>query len=141
MTDDEKSPLSPWRAVNPDGFPHQGYANAVVSTGGTRIDVAGQIDMGPDGRVRHPGDLVAQARGAFENVAIVVRAAGADVGHITRLRLYVLDADAYAEHAKAIGASYRDVFGRWFPAMALVQVARLYDPQALIEVEADAVLP
>lgn len=132
---------SPWEAVNPPGFPHQGYSNAVVSGAGKQVAVAGQIDMGEDGRVRNPGDLVAQAQGAFENVRLVLEAAGAVPAHMVRVRLYVLDADAYAEHARALGAAWRASFGRWFPAMALVQVARLYDPQALIEVEADAVIP
>lgn len=131
---------SPWEAVNPPGFPHQGYSNAVVSGAGKQVAVAGQIDMGEDGRVRNPGDLVAQAKGAFENVRLVLEV-GAVPAHMVRVRLYVLDADAYAEHARALGAAWRASFGRWFPAMALVQVARLYDPQALIEVEADAVIP
>ena len=129
------------RAVNPPGFPHQGYSNAVVSGPGRQVAVAGQIDMGADGRVRHPGDLVAQARGAFDNVRRVLEAAGAAPRHLVRLRLYVLDAVAYADKARELGAAYREAFGRWFPAMALVQVVRLYDAEALIEVEADAVVP
>jgi enamine deaminase RidA (YjgF/YER057c/UK114 family) len=134
-------PPSPWQAINPPGFPHQGYSNAVVSGPGRHIAVAGQIDMGADGKVRHPGDLVAQAKGAFENIRLVLAAAGAGPQHLVRLRFYVADAAAYAAQAKELGAAYRAAFGRWFPAMALVQVARLYDAHALIEVEADAVLP
>jgi enamine deaminase RidA (YjgF/YER057c/UK114 family) len=132
----------PWTAVNPAGWaPPVGYSNAVVSHGTTRVSVAGQTAMGPDGRVLHPGDLVAQAGQAFENVLAVLTAAGARPEHLVRVRLYVMSADAYAAAAKAIGSAWRARFGRWFPAMTLVQVARLYDPAALVEVEAEAVVP
>lgn len=132
----------PWTAINPPGWdPPVGYSNAVVSRGGTRVSVAGQTAMGPDGHVRHPGDLVAQAGQAFENVLQVLAAAGAKPEHLVRVRIYVRSADAYATEAKAIGAAWRARFGRWFPAMTLVEVARLYDPVALVEVEAEAVVP
>jgi enamine deaminase RidA (YjgF/YER057c/UK114 family) len=128
--------------VNPPGWaPPVGYANAVVSRGGTRVAVAGQVAFGPDGRLRHPGDLVAQATLAFENVATVLAAAGAKPEHVVRMRLFVTSAAAYAAKAKEIGKAWRSVFGRWFPAMTLVQVARLYEEEALIEVEADAEVP
>jgi enamine deaminase RidA (YjgF/YER057c/UK114 family) len=57
------------------------------------------------------------------------------------MRIYVTSADAYAAASKEIGKAYRERFGRWFPAMTLVQVARLFDPAAAIEVEAEAVVP
>jgi enamine deaminase RidA (YjgF/YER057c/UK114 family) len=118
-----------------------GYANAVVSRGGTRVSVAGQTAMGPDGKVRHVGDLVAQAALAFDNVLTVLAAAGARPEHMVRVRLYVRSADDYAARAGDIGKAGRVSFGRWFPAMTLVEVARLYDQGALIEVEAEAVIP
>jgi enamine deaminase RidA (YjgF/YER057c/UK114 family) len=121
--------------------PPVGYSNAVVSKGGRWIAVAGQTAMGKDGKVLHPGDLVEQADVAFRNVATVLRAAGGATEHLVRMRIYVLDADRYAAEAKDIGRRWRTHFGTWFPAMTLVQVARLYDPAALIEVEADAVVP
>jgi enamine deaminase RidA (YjgF/YER057c/UK114 family) len=131
-----------WRAVNPPGWaPPVGYANAVVSRGSTRVAVAGQVAFGPDGRLRHPGDLVAQAALAFQNVAAVLAAAGARPEHVVRMRIFVASAQAYAQHAKEIGRAWRATFGRWFPAMTLVEVARLYEEGALIEVEADAELP
>lgn len=137
-----REPASPWTVVNPAGWaPPVGYANAIVSRGTTRVAVAGQTAMGPDGKLRHPGDLVAQATLAFENVKTVLAAAGAKPEHLVRVRVYVASADAYAAGAKAIGAAWRAAFGRWFPAMTLVEVARLYDAGALIEVEADAELP
>lgn len=132
---------TPWVPVNPPGFPHVGYSNAVIAGPGRIVAVAGQIDMGADGRVRHPGDLVAQVRGTFQNVLQVLAACGARPEHMVRARIYVVDADAWAREGTAIGAAWREAFGRWFPAMALVQVARLYDSDAWVEMEADAVLP
>jgi enamine deaminase RidA (YjgF/YER057c/UK114 family) len=133
---------TPWTVVNPAAWAKPvGYANAVVSRGTTRVSLAGQTAMGPDGVVRHPGDLVRQAAQAFDNVVTVLAAAGARPEHVVRVRLYVLSAADYATNAKALGEAWRARFGRWYPAMTLVQVARLYDPAALIEVEADAELP
>ena len=138
----KSEPAPPWTVVQPPGWaPPVGYANAIVSRGTRRVSVAGQTAMGPDGKVRHAGDLAAQAALAFQNVVTVLNAAGAKPEHVVRARIYVMDADAWAREAKAIGASWRQHFGRWFPAMTLVQVARLYDPLALVEVEADAELP
>lgn len=136
------SPQGPWQALNPTAWaPPVGYANAVVSRGGAHVAVAGQVAMGPDGKLRHPGDLTAQAALAFQNVLTVLATAGARAEHLVRVRIYVVSADDYAARAKDIGRAWRASFGRWFPAMTLVQVARLYDAGALIEVEADAVIP
>jgi enamine deaminase RidA (YjgF/YER057c/UK114 family) len=136
-------PTAPvWRAVNPPTWaPPVGYANAVVSRGTTRVAVAGQIAFGPDAKVRHQGDLVAQAALAFDNVVTVLAAAGARPEHVVRLRLFVTSATDYARHAADIGRAYRARFGRWFPAMTLVEVSRLYEADALVEVEADAEVP
>ena len=132
----------PWKVVQPAGWaPPVGYANAVVSTGTKRVALAGQTAMGPDGKVRHPGDLPAQAALAFENVKTVLAAAGARPEHLVRVRIYVVSAQAYATYAHEIGKAWRAAFGRWYPAMTLVEVPRLYDPEALIEVEGDAELP
>lgn len=136
-------PAGPWQAVQPPGWaPPVGYANGVLAHGATRrLYVAGQVAFGPDGRMRHPGDLVAQATLAFANVRAVLDAAGARPEHVVRMRLFVRSAAGYAQHAAAIGKGWRTHLGRWFPAMTLVEVARLYEPEALIEVEADAEIP
>jgi enamine deaminase RidA (YjgF/YER057c/UK114 family) len=97
--------------------------------------------MDAEGRILHPGDLGAQAGRAFDGVAAVLAAGGARPEHLVRMRIFVLSADDYRARAKEIGAHYRRCFGRWFPAMSVVQVSRLYDPAALIEVEAEAVVP
>jgi enamine deaminase RidA (YjgF/YER057c/UK114 family) len=133
---------TPWRRIDPPELAEPvGYSNAVESRGGRRLSIAGQTAMGREGRVLHAGDLVAQAGLAFANVATVLRAAEAAPEHLVRMRIFVTDVEAYRARAKEIGAHYRAHFGRWFPAMTLVQVARLYDPGALIEVEAEAAVP
>ncbi len=131
-----------WRTIHPEGWAEPvGYANAVESTGGRRLTIAGQVAMDQTGAILHPGDLAAQAGKAFSNVAAVLEAAGAKPEHLVRLRIFVTDVDAYRGQLKRIGAAYRDAFGRWFPAMTLVGVSRLFDPGAMIEVEAEAVVP
>ena len=132
----------PWRAIDPPELADPvGYANAIETIGGRRITLAGQTAMDPTGAIVHPGDIAAQAAKAFSNLAVVLRAADAKPEHLVRMRIFVVDAVAYKRHGKTIGAAYREHFGRWFPAMTLVQVVRLYDDDALIEVEAEAVVP
>ncbi|MDA1195139.1 MAG: RidA family protein [Planctomycetota bacterium] len=132
----------PWKAVNPPEMAKAiGYANAVVTEGGRHVFLAGQIDMDTDGKVAHPGDLLEQVKGAYANIARVLAASGARPEHMTRMRIYVTHVDAYKALGREIGAAYRACFGRWFPAMTLVGVTRLYDEGALIEIEVDAVVP
>ena len=136
------SPATPWRKIHPDGWaPPVGYANAIESQGGRRVTVAGQTAMDASGRIVHLGDMAAQAALAFANVATVMACADARAEHLVRLRIFVTDVEAYQAAAKTIGGAYREHFGRWYPAMTLVQVSRLYDEGAMIEVEADAVVP
>ena len=131
-----------WRTIHPEGWaPPVGYANAVESRAGRRLTIAGQTAMDESGRIVHAGDIVSQARQAFGNVATVLAAGGARPEHLVRLRIFVTDVEAYRAETKAIGAAYRDAFGKYFPAMTLVEVSRLYDTGAMIEVEAEAVVP
>lgn len=132
----------PWRTIDPPEFAKPvGYANAVESRGGRRITLAGQVAMDRSGDVIHRGDLPAQAELAFSNLATVLRHAGGQPEHLVRMRLYVVDIPAYRAASRAIGLAYRKHFGRWFPAMTMVGVTRLYDDGALLEVEAEAVIP
>ncbi len=133
---------SPWRIINPPGLAKPvGYSYAVESVRGRRITVAGQVAMDETGAVVHRGDIVRQAAMAFAHVRAVLDAADARPEHLVRLRLFVTDIPAYQAGSKAVGAAYREHLGRWFPAMTLVQVVRLYDDGAMIEVEAEAVVP
>lgn len=133
--------MSGHRIVQPDGWAQPaGYANA-VSARGRLVSVAGQTGWNPRTSQFETDDLVSQVRQALENIVAVLRAAGADPGHLVRMTWYVLDRDAYADARQEIGIAYREIVGRHFPAMALVVVAGLFEPRALVEIEATAVVP
>ncbi|MYK66788.1 MAG: RidA family protein, partial [Gemmatimonadetes bacterium] len=85
--------------------------------------------------------LAAQFQAALANVAAVVEEAGGTVADVGRLTIYVTDMEAYRGSLPEVGAAYRAVFGKHFPAMALVAVTELVDPRAVVEVEATAVIP
>jgi enamine deaminase RidA (YjgF/YER057c/UK114 family) len=136
------APDAPWRRIDPpDLAPPVGYSYAVESGPGRRLTIAGQVAMDRGGDIVHRDDIVGQAGLAFANLASVLEAAGAKPGHLVRMRIFVTDIAAYQAAGKAIGRAYRSYFGRWYPAMTLVQVSRLYDDGALIEVEGEAVIP
>ncbi|HEX9728530.1 MAG TPA: RidA family protein [Gemmatimonadales bacterium] len=127
--------------INPDdlGVP-RGWNNGMLAPAGGRVlFVAGQTAADADGVVT-PVGLVAQWERALERVLLVVRDAGGGPEHIGRLTIYVTDLAAYRAHRKQIGEVYRRLMGRHFPAMALVEVTGLVDEQALLEMEATAVI-
>lgn len=127
------------RVLQPPGWPQpKGYANGMVGQG--RIVVTGGL-VGCDPEGRFPSGFVAQAELAFRNIAAVLAEAGAEPHHLVRLTWYVLDIDEYLAEPKKLGRAYRDVFGRHFPAMAVVQVVRLVEREARLEIEATAILP
>ena len=103
--------------------------------------VAGQVAWDEEERIVGEGDFVAQFRRALENVVAVVRAAGGGPEHVVEMTVYVTDTGPYEEKLSEIGAEYRAVMGRHFPAMALVQVAALLESGALVEIQARAALP
>ena len=119
--------------------PAKGYANGIVAEGRT-VFVAGQIGWNADQKFESL-DFVAQTRQALENIVAVVREAGGSAEHITRLTWFILDKREYIARLPEIGAAYRSVMGRHFPAMTLVQVAALLEDDAKVEIEASAVLP
>lgn len=128
---------------NPDGWaPPKGYNNGVLVEGAGRLlFVAGQIAWDADARIVGEGDFPAQFRQALANVVAVVEAAGGRAEHVVRLTVYVTDKRGYLDAQRELGAGYREVMGRHFPAMALVQVAGLVEEGALVEIEATAALP
>ena len=117
-----------------------GYANA-VSASGRVVFIAGQIGWDPVTREFRSDQFPDQVHQALENVVTALAAAGARPDQITRLVWYVVDRDAYMNHQKAVGASYRQILGRHFPAMSVVVVRGLIERQALVEIEATAVIP
>ncbi|WP_349365945.1 MAG: RidA family protein [Nitratireductor rhodophyticola] len=125
--------------VSPEGWPQpKGYANAVMTDGGI-IYTGGLVGWDREGRF--PKGFVAQAHQTFRNIRDVLEAAGAGPEHLTRLTWYVTNVEDYLADPKGLGRAYRDVFGRCFPAMATVEVTRLVEPEAVVEIEATAVLP
>ena len=125
--------------IHPDGWPPaKGFAHGVVAEGRT-LWIAGQ--WGSDATGEFPEGLVAQTEQALRNIAGVLAAAGARPEHVVRLTWYMTDLADYNRRLKAIGEAYRRVMGRHFPAMTAVEVVRLVDPRALVEIEATAVLP
>lgn len=126
--------------IHPEGWaPAKGYANGVLSERGT-LYVGGQIGW-TGAQVFEAKDFIGQMRQALSNIRTVVEAAGGAPEHITRLTWYVTDKKAYLAHQAEIGAAYRDVLGRHFPAMTLVEVSALVEDEALVEIEATAELP
>ena len=125
--------------VHPEGWKRpKGYANGLIAEGRT-LHVAGQVGWNADHSfVRH--DVVGQTRQALENVLAVVEAAGGEATDIVRLTWYVLDKREYLSKRKEVGEAYRAVMGRHFPAMTLVVVSGLVEDEALLEIEATAVL-
>jgi enamine deaminase RidA (YjgF/YER057c/UK114 family) len=126
--------------LQPEGWAKpRGYANG-VSARGRQIFVAGQI--GWDGECRFvDGGFSAQVRQALQNIVAVLAEAGAGPEHLVRLTWYVTDRQEYLDELPAVGAAYRDVIGRNFPAMAVVAVTALMEAQAKVEIEATAVVP
>ena len=119
----------------------RGYSNGVLGpVGGRILFVAGQIGWNEDQELVSD-DFSSQFRQALENVVAVVEAAGGEPTHLGRLTIYVTDKGLYLDQLEAVGAGYREVMGRHFPAMALVEVKSLLEPRALVEIEGTAVLP
>ena len=128
------------KVVNPDSLaPPRGYSNGMVLGPGRLLFVAGQIGWDRESRLVST-EMTAQFEQALKNVTEVVREAGGQPTDVGRLTIYVTDKKRYIAEAKSIGASYRSVMGRHFPAMALIEVAGLLEEGALVEIEATAVL-
>jgi enamine deaminase RidA (YjgF/YER057c/UK114 family) len=125
--------------LQPAGWPApKGYAHGMAASG--RIVVTGGL-VGWDERELFAEGFVAQARQIFLNLRAVLAAAGAAPRHLVRLTWYVVDVDEYLAARRELGAAYREVLGRHFPAMAVVGVTRLVEPAARLEIEATAVIP
>lgn len=122
----------------PDWPAPKGYANGMMGRGRTVL-IGGQV--GWDAQGRFVPDFVAQAEQALRNILAVLREAGGEPQHIGRLTWYVTDIGEYRDSLRALGPAYRAVMGRHFPAMTLVQVGALVEPEARVEIEATALIP
>jgi enamine deaminase RidA (YjgF/YER057c/UK114 family) len=133
-------PMNPPKNVNPEELgPARGFSHATIAGG--LVWLGGQIGSDATGKILEPDDIVAQYTRAIRNVSIALRAAGSTPGDTVKLTYYVTDLKAYKEHLRAIGAAYREVFGNHYPATTLVEVRSLFDPAALVEIDAVAVCP
>ncbi|MCA8938344.1 MAG: RidA family protein [Planctomycetes bacterium] len=131
----------PAEAINPEGWAApKGYNNGMILSGQRLLCVAGQIAWNAQQELVGKGDFPAQFRQALLNVLAVVEAGGGGAADIGKLTIYVTDKHAYLASIKDVGAAYRDVLGKNFPAMALVQVADLLEEGAMVEIEALAML-
>jgi len=125
--------------LQPEGWPKpRGYANGMLARG-AMVFLGGQIGWNAKGEF--PDGIVGQTRQALENIAQLLTEAGAPRESVVRMTWYVTDLDAYSSHQKEIGVAYRAVFGYHFPTMSVVQVVRLVEARALVEIEATAVIP
>jgi enamine deaminase RidA (YjgF/YER057c/UK114 family) len=125
--------------LQPSGWPMpKGYANGMAAEG--RLVVTGGV-IGWDIENRLAPYFVAQVRQVLSNIAAILAEGGARPEHLVRLTWYVVDIEEYLASLRELGRVYRDIFGAHYPAMALVQVVRLVEPAARVEIEATAVVP
>lgn len=126
------------RAVLPEGWPQpRGYANGMVAEG--KVLMTGGL-VGWNAQGVFARGFVAQVGQTLANIRAVVEAGGGKVEDVVRLTWYVTDIEAYRSSLAELGPAYRASFGRHFPAMAVVAVAALVEPEAMVEIEATAVL-
>ena len=117
----------------------RGYSNGIAIKGGTTVYIAGQVGW-KDG-VWEAKDFAGQFRRALGNVLEVLAQAKGKPEHVVRLTWYVVDRDEYLASLKAVGEAYRELMGKHYPAMSVVQVGALVESQARLELEATAVVP
>jgi enamine deaminase RidA (YjgF/YER057c/UK114 family) len=127
------------QVLQPSGWPKpKGYANGMAADG--RIVVTGGV-IGWDAEERLADGFVAQVRQTLANIKAILAEGGARPEHLVRLTWYVVDIEEYLANLKTLGQIYREAFGTHYPAMALVQVVRLVEKEARVEIEATAVVP
>jgi enamine deaminase RidA (YjgF/YER057c/UK114 family) len=131
----------PFELLNPAGLESPvGYAHVAKITGGTIVHVAGQAPFDSNGQVVGKGDFVAQFAQVVQNLKTAINAAGGEPQQYAVLTIYITDLQAYLNNRKPLGSIYREVFGQYFPAITLVEVKSLYNPDCMIEVSGLAVI-
>jgi enamine deaminase RidA (YjgF/YER057c/UK114 family) len=128
------------KTLHPPGWaPAKGYANGIAARG-TQIFVGGQIGWNAQQQFE-TDDFIAQTAQTLKNIVAVLAEAGAGPEHMVRMTWYILDREEYNARLKELGAVYREVIGKNYPAMSCVQVAGLMEARAKVEIEVTAVLP
>jgi enamine deaminase RidA (YjgF/YER057c/UK114 family) len=127
------------RTLQPEGWPApRGYSNGVSATG--RMVFTGGL-VGWDETEQFPDSLAAQIRQTLANTLAVLAAGGAGPEHIVRMTWYIRSVEDYVASRREIGAIWRELIGAIYPPMAVVEVSRLVEPKALVEIETTAVVP
>jgi enamine deaminase RidA (YjgF/YER057c/UK114 family) len=131
---------SPHQALHPASWkPARGYGNGIAARG-RMVFCGGLIGWNAD-QAFETDDFAGQVAQTLRNIVTVLAEAGAEPRHLVRMTWYVTDKAAYLGSLREIGAVYREIIGRHYPAMALVQVVALVEDRALVEIEATAVVP
>lgn len=126
--------------INPPGLPPaRGFSHGMLSPGGNILHIAGETGHHED--LTLDEGFAEQFARACQNVAAVVDAAGGDVSDVVSLTIFVTDVSMYRDNLGPVGDAYQAVFGKHFPAMALIGVSELVDPRALVEITGVAVIP
>ena len=131
----------PFELIDPAGLePPVGYAHIAKITGGKVVHVAGQAPFNDEGEVVGKGDFVVQFSQVMRNLKTAIEAAGGRPSQYAVLTIYITDLEAYWNNKKPLGTAYREVFGKYFPAITLIEVKRLYNPDCMIEISGVAVI-
>jgi len=126
--------------LQPPNWPRpKGYANGVAARG-SLVFLSGIVGWNAQGEFA-ASDFTSQVRQALLNIVEILKEAKARPEHIARMTWYVLDKDEYMAAAREMGAAYREIIGRHYPAMTVVEVSGLVEPNARVEIEVTAVVP
>lgn len=129
------------QVLQPPGWARpRGYSNGLATRGGTLVFIAGQIGWNEKCEFAETG-FAGQFRQAMKNILAVLAEAGGGPEHLARLTWYVVDKQEYLAAIPEVGAAYRELMGRNYPVMAVVQVVALVEDAARLEIEATAVVP
>lgn len=127
--------------LHPAGWrPAKGYVNGIATQGDRIVFLGGQIGWTAD-QIFATDDFVGQVKQALQNILAILAEAGGGPEHVVRLTWFVTSKKEYLSNLKELGAAYREVMGRNFPTMSVVQVVALIEDAAKVEIEATAVLP
>ena len=127
--------------LNPRGLERPiGYSHVAKITSGKIVYVAGQAPFDSSGTVVGKGDLVAQFRQVLANLKLAIEGAGGRPDQFAVLTMYLTDLKSYLANKRPIGAAYQEIFGKYFPAITLVEVKSLYNPDCLVEISGVAVI-
>lgn len=131
----------PFELIDPKGLEAPvGYVHIAKITGGTVVHIAGQAPFNERGEVVGKGNFVAQFTQVMKNLKTAVEAAGGRPNQYAVLTIYITSLESYWENKKPLGTAYRQIFGKYFPAITLVEVKRLYNPDCMIEISGVAVI-